>query len=171
MSRSLWCPWRAASGAAEVMEAQEQENPELFQRREEFSSTLLRVILRHKEVHPEKFPNFQHELLKQSTPENEARLIVKEYAQRIMHRGVVFLDELLHGTCLHVGIEPNLEALYIHVEAMSEEEIIQRSSKHLSLDKKLKALEEEGKQFAPDLEKLKKAISDTYRKLNLPKLG
>lgn len=32
-------------------------------------------------------------------------------------------------------------------------------------------LEAEGKQLAPELEKLKKSISDTYRKLSIPKLG
>lgn len=109
------------------MEAQEQSSPELDQRRKTFSDTLHRLILRQKEVHPERFPNFQHELLKQSSPEDEARLIVKEYVQRILHRGVVFLDELLYETCLHVGIEPNLETLYMHVDALSEAEIVRRS--------------------------------------------
>lgn len=166
-----WSGLRAASGAAELVDAQEQSGAELDQRRKTFSDTLYRLILRQKEVHPEKFPNFQHELLKQSSPENEARLIGKEYVQRIMHRGVVFLDELLYETCLHVGIEPNLETLYTHVDALSEEEIVRRSSVQLSLDKKLKALEEEGRQLGPELEKLKKAISNTYHKLSIPKSG
>ena len=41
--------------AAELVDAQEQSGAELDQRRKTFSDTLYRLILRQKEVHPEKF--------------------------------------------------------------------------------------------------------------------
>lgn len=147
------------------MENQEEGNSALDQRRKEFSDTLFRLVLRQREAHPERFPNFKHPLMKQSTPEQEARLVSKEYIQRIVHRGVVFLDELLYETCLHVGIEPSLEALYNHVASMSEEEVVDRAIVQLRAEEDLKIVDENGR-MDPELMKLKKSIVDTLKKVS-----
>lgn len=116
------------------MEPQEKESPELAQKRQLFSDTMLRLVLNLRERHPERFPAFDHPALQQKTPEVEARLIVRDYVSRIVNRSIVFLDEILYETCLHVGIEPSLNVMFDHVGARSEEEVVSTALRQLKAE-------------------------------------